>query len=57
MKKEKVVRGIKLALVMIVLFVMAYAEVFPTYWRTACGIWFAILAISALNEIYNTVKG
>lgn len=57
MKKRKVVKGIKLALVMIVLFVMAYAEVFPTYWRTACGIWFAILAISALNEIYNTIKG
>ncbi len=54
--KEKLIYVGKIAIVIIVLFAMAYSDLFPIYWRFASGFWFLICVGCALYEGYSYLK-
>lgn len=54
--KEKLIEKGKIAIVMIILFAMAYCKAFPNYWRLASAIWFLTFLLSVLDEMYQYLK-
>ena len=53
--KEKLIGYGKIIIVMVRLFIMAYFNVFPIYWRCASGLWFLLFAVSLLDELYHVI--